>query len=154
MEKETFIPENIAAFKEGAANTNEKPIYLGKLMLFSDQDLTSLKHNLVFTAVVSTVFAGMIGTISNPEIPLIWRALLLGSILTSLHAVCIGIWNITQSSIQVHPKVSPAHIWSLLTGNTWRTVSFTLCVAYVVVNYGPAVFESFTHSMHLMGFFV
>lgn len=154
MKEEQYIPENIAAFKADAANTNEKPIYVGRLMLFSDQDLTSLKHNLVFTAVVSTVFAGMIGTISNPNIPLIWRALLLGSILTSLHAVCIAVWNLTQSAIQVHPKVGPSHIWHLLTGDTWRTVSFTLCVAYVVVTYGPAVVESFTHSLHLMGFFV
>lgn len=147
------LPDNIAAFKEGAANTNEKPVYIGKLMLFSDQDLTALKHNLVFTAVVSTVFAGMISVISNPQIPLIWRSILLGSILTGLHMVCIATWNLIQSTIQVHPKCGPMAIWHMLTANVWRTITVTLLVVWVVNTFGPAVFDSFVHSCHLMGIF-
>lgn len=145
------LPENIAAFKDGAANTNEKPIYLGNLMLFSDQDLTALKHNLVFTAVVSTVFAGMIGTISNPAIPLIWRALFLGIVLTGLHSACIAIWNVTQSAMQVHTHCQPKFWWHVLVAHPMWLCGVAITSAFLVSTYGPMVVDSLRKSCVILG---
>lgn len=147
------LPDNITAFRADAANTNEKPVYIGKLMLFSDQDLTALKHNLVYTGVVSTVFVGLIGTISNPHIPLVWRALLLGAVLTGLHSGCIAIWNLTQSFWQVRPEYSPGALVRFVTRSWLRiTLSLTGC-GIATYTWGPDIVESFASSLHLMGLF-
>jgi hypothetical protein len=144
------LPDNIAAFRGDAANTNEKPIYLGRLMLFSDQDLTSLKHNLVYTAVVSTVFAALIGTIADPRIPLAMRSLLLGSILTTLHAICIAVWNLTQSSWQVHPSLSPMGITRWLCAHRVHGVTVLASLVVFAVITAPMVSDAFALTFHVI----
>lgn len=144
------LPENIAAFRADAANTNESPLYIGNHMLFSDQDLTALKHNLVYTGVVSTVFAGLIGTIANPAIPLWCRAILLATTLTTLHAGCIALWNLTQSHLQLHPRLSPASLWRACCSHPMVLVSGTASLVVVVQTFGPVVWGTFAMSLELI----
>jgi len=75
-------------------NVNGKPFYIGPVMVLSDQDVTALKHHVLSSAVMGTVFASLIVTLSNPEIPLIWRACLLGGILTGLQGVLVAVSNV------------------------------------------------------------
>lgn len=79
-------------------NVNAEPLYIGKLMLLSDQDGTALKHHALSSAVMGTVFVGLISTISNPEIPLLLRIVLAGAILTGLQAVLVGVTNLATSA--------------------------------------------------------
>jgi hypothetical protein len=108
------LPENIAAFKSDAANTNEKPIYLGRYMLLSDQDLTSLKHNLIYTCVISTTLVPLLGVVQDPRIPLPIRMLLLGVTFIGLHGAAIALWNLIQSHLQLYPAARPDSIFRWL----------------------------------------
>lgn len=75
-------------------NVNAKPVYVGKWMILSDQDMTALKHHVLSSAVMGTVFASLIVTLSDPTIPLVWRACLLGGILTGLQALMVAVSNV------------------------------------------------------------
>lgn len=75
-------------------NVNADPVYIGKWMILSDQDMTALKHHVLSSAVMGTVFASLIVTLSDPNIPLVWRACLLGGILTGLQALMVAVSNV------------------------------------------------------------
>jgi len=75
-------------------NVNSEPLYIGPIMVLSDQDATALKHHILSSAVMGTVFASIITVISNPEIPLLWRACLLGGILTGMQAALVALSNV------------------------------------------------------------
>lgn len=97
----TFVDTRITAVTHidpAKMNVNAEPLYIGKLMLLSDQDGTALKHHALSSAVMGTVFVGLISTISNPEIPLLLRIVLAGAILTGLQAVLVGVTNLATSA--------------------------------------------------------
>ena len=80
--------------KDDRTNVNADPIYIGKWMILSDQDMTALKHHVLSSAVMGTVFAALIATISDPHSPLVWRALLMGGILTGMQAALVAAGNV------------------------------------------------------------
>lgn len=82
-------------------SVNSHPFYIGRLMLLSDQDATALKHHVLSSAVMGTVFVGLIATISNPEIPLLGRIVLTGSILTGMQAMLVAITNLFTSAVEL-----------------------------------------------------
>lgn len=97
----TFVDTRITAVTHidpSKMNVNAEPLYIGKVMILSDQDGTALKHHALSSAVMGTVFVGLISTISNPEIPLLARIVLAGAILTGLQAVLVAVTNIGTSA--------------------------------------------------------
>ena len=138
-----FIPDNIAAFKEGAANTNEKPIYLGRYMLLSDQDLTSLKHNLIYTCVISTTLVPLLSVVQDPRIPLPIRMLLIATTFIGLHGAAIGCWNLIQSFLQLHPSWYPMNVYRWLCAHRWCFALAGLATVIVLFFAAPMVLDSF-----------
>lgn len=148
------LPDNIAAFKADAANTNESPIYLGRYMLFSDQDLTSLKHNLVGTGLISTVFVGLLKTIENDAIPLPMRMVIMAGMVTTLHASTIGLWNIIQSHIQLHPSFHPKTWWHWLSAHPVAGISVGAGVVQIMQVVGPTLAATFHQTLVILGVLV
>lgn len=118
----------IKGFKKGAADTNAEPVYLGKYMLFSDQDLTSLKHNLLGQMLVSTVFVGLLHYLSDERIPLLIRMVMAALIITGLHSVTIAIWNLLVSHVQIHPGHHPKMLWTKLNGHPFYAVLLGIAI--------------------------
>lgn len=160
-----FVPSNIAAFKADAANTNDDPVYLGRFMLFSDQDMVSLKHNLIGNTIVSTVFVGMLSTISNPAIPMLMRMLLVAVMVTGTHAIFVGVWNLIQSFLQLHKKLHPDpdhtdHLYYLTPGGMWsfvkaknmRLVMFGVMGFNLVQHFLPTIGDAVDSTRRVMGF--
>lgn len=147
----TKLPSNITAFREDAANTNDPPVYLGRYMLFSDQDMVAIKHNLIGNTIISTVFVGLLGTIENPAIPLPMRMLLVAILVTGAHAVFVGLWNLIQSLWQLHPALSPSGLWAFVKAKNLRLLSFGFIGFKLVEAFAPSVAQAIDNTRRVFG---
>jgi len=91
-------------------NVNSEPFYIGPIMVLSDQDLTFLKHHILSSAVMGTAFAGLIATISNPEIPLLYRAALMGGILTGMQSLLVAASNVFISGVELWTRAGKPNL--------------------------------------------
>lgn len=120
-------------------------------MVFSDQDLTALKHNLVGTAMISTVFVGLLSVIGDHRIPLPMRMAMMAVMVTGLHASTIALWNLVQSHLQLHPNARPDAVFRLLSRNRWvLTVASAFGLAAVWVS-APMIIDAFNVTAQVIG---